>query len=340
MTQSSAVAALVPIWQRVLQQSSVDANDNFFDLGGTASSASKLFEEIAKTFGRDLPPALICTAPTVETLAALLQNPNPLRIPPLLLMRAGADDLPVFIAHGLGDTVLELSGLVGKIKSRRPIYGMQARGVDGVDEPFTSIEDMAEFHLDAIKHLQRQGPYFLIGYSLGGLVTLEIAQRLSAAGERIALLALLDSYPDKSHLSATQHALLLLRLAKRRVWSLVESALTRPALNQPRSQISEDGGRNLSLGNKSDSRSRVKQRVRDAAYLALKQYRPRFYRGRIKFVKAGISTYFPDNPTAVWAHLAQQFDVETVPGNHFGMLNEQCETVGSLLSRYLSEADS
>jgi acetoacetyl-CoA synthetase len=332
MTRASTVEALIPIWQRVLQRSSVGppigANDNFFDLGGTASSAIKLFDEIGKIFGRDLPPVLIYVAPTIETLVALLADPAPPRVPPLLRMKAGTDHPPIFIAHGLGDTVLELSSLVGKIKTLRPIYGMQARGIDGIDEPLTSIEDMAQFHLEAIRRLQAHGPYFLVGYSLGGLVTLEIAQRLSAHGEKIGLLALVDSYPDKGQLSLTQRGLLYFRLAKRRFWS------------QGRTRL-QDSERTTDapLGNQPDS-VKVTQQMRYAASLALRQYRPRFYPGRIKFVKAEIGTCFPDNPTAVWAHLARQFDVETVPGDHLSMLTTECETVGAVLSRYLEEADS
>ena len=337
MTQASAAETLIPIWQRVLQRASVGppigANDNFFDLGGTASSATKLFDEIAKTFGRDLPPVLIYAAPTIGTLAALLNDLTPPRVPPLLRMKAGIDQTPVFIAHGVGDTVLGLSGLVGKIKTVHPIYGMQARGIAGVAEPFTSIEGMAEYHLDAIKGVQAHGPYFLIGYSLGGLVALEIAQRLTASGEKIALLALLDAYPDKRYLSATQYALLRCRLAQRRVWALIQSP---PGSTRPRiPKLAEGAHRPNHPG-----LVRAIQKMQESAYLALRQYRPRFYPGKIKFVKAEISTYFPDNPAAVWAHLARQFDIETVPGDHLHMLSEQCDTVGTVVSRYLDEADS
>jgi thioesterase domain-containing protein len=333
MTQASAAEALGPIWQRVLQLPAVGANDNFFDLGGTASLATQLFDEIAKTFCRDLPPELIYAAPTVETLAALLEDPTPPRVPPLLLMKAGPDHPPVFVAHGLGGSAFELSDLVGKIKSQHPIYGMQARGIDSVDEPFTTIEDMAQFHLDAITRLQPHGPYFLVGYSLGGLVTLEIAQRLSAAGEKIALLAMLDTYPDKRCLSAAQYALLGFRLARRRVWSLVKSAhgTTRQQIPEPTEDAPRGNRPVLVLAT---------EKMQDSSYLALRRYRPRFYPGSIKFVRAQIRTYFPGNPTAVWGHLARQFDLETVPGDHFSMLRERCEAVGSVLSRYLDESDS
>jgi thioesterase domain-containing protein len=324
---------LLPIWQRVLQRTSIRATDNFFDLGGTASSAARLFAEIAEAFGRDLPPVMICAAPTIETLAALLEEPTPPRIPPLLLLKAGTEHPPVFIAHGLGGDVLGLADLVGKIESRHPIYGMQSRGIDGIDEPIASMDQRAQFHLDAIKQLQPHGPYFLIGYSLGGLATLEIAQRMSAQGEKIALLALVDTYPDKNHLSVVQSALLTVRQAKRRAGTMIKWALGRAQSQSPGN--GGDGGRRPSV-----VIAQVAQRMREADYSAGRGYHPRFYGGRVRFVKAGINGYFPYNPTAVWAHLVKEFDLETTPGDHVGLVTTHCKDLGSVLSRYLQESDA
>ena len=80
------------------------------------------------------------------------------------------------------------------------------------------------------------------------------------------------------------------------------------------------------------------QHVRDCAYQALKRYRPHYYSGKIKFVRAEISSDFPDDPVAVWANLAAEFEVETVPGDHLGILTTHFESLGSVLSRYLQEA--
>ena len=159
---------------------------------------SRLFAEIANAFGRDFSPVTICAAPTIETLAGLLEEPKPPRIPPLLPLKAGAENPPVFITHGLGGDALGLSDLVGKNRLlRHPIYGMQARGIDGIAEPLSSIEERAQFYLDAIQQLQPHGPYFLIGYSLGGMVMLGIWPNVLSAGrEKIALLTLVDTYPD------------------------------------------------------------------------------------------------------------------------------------------------
>jgi acetoacetyl-CoA synthetase len=336
ITKTSAVEFLLPIWQRVLRRSSVQTKDNFFDLGGSPTSAVQLFSEVAEVCGRHLPAVLIYSAPTIEALAEVLEQPGPPRVPPLLLLKARAGHPPIFIAHGLGDTVFDLFPMVERIETTHPIYGMQARGIDGVDEPLASVEEMAQFHLEAIKQLQTHGPYFLIGYSLGGLVALEIARRLSAAGERIALLALLDSYPHRNQLGLTQNALLSFRLAKRRIF-LPRAATLRGTRAESSGRV--DG--NTSFGGQSpESMRRIMQRMRDDAYQALKRYHPQYYAGRINFVKPEISTDFPDNPAAVWSQLAEQFDVETIPGDHWSMLTTEFEKLGSILSGYLREASS
>jgi len=198
---------------------------------------------------------------------------------------------------------------------------MQARGIDGLDEPLARIEEMAEFYLDAIKKLQPRGPYVLVGYSLGGLVVLEMAQRLAANGENVALLAMLDAYPHIRYLSLGQRVRLIARQGRQGLHSLAN--LSGSAPYQP-----PDG---VAL-------TQAMQRVRDSAYLALTRYRPRFYPGKIRFVRAEISSAFPDDAAAVWARLAGRFEVETVPGDHLGMIATHYESLASVLSRYLEEA--
>jgi len=336
MTRASAVEVLAPMWQRVLQLPSIPAGANFFDLGGNLSSASRLFAEIAEATGRNLSPVLIYVAPTIESLATVLERPGPLRVPPLLLLKAGTEPPPVFIAHGIGGTVFGFFDLLQKIRLPHSIYGMEASGIDGVSEPLTSIEDMAELYLDAIKQVQPHGPYYLIGYSLGGLVTLEMAQRLFAGGEKVGLLAMVETYPEKKHLATMQRWLLSFRFARRRSWSFIESIAGRT-----RSHPSEVTGGNLAHQTPSETAAdRAMRRIEEAEYLAWKNYHPRFYPGTIKFVRAETSTHFPDDAAAVWSHLAAKLDVETVPGDHLGILTTDFEKLASVLTRYLDEASA
>jgi thioesterase domain-containing protein len=198
---------------------------------------------------------------------------------------------------------------------------------------------MAQFYLDAIRQVQPHGPYLLAGYSLGGLVTLEMAQRLTAAGEKVALLAMLDSYPDIRYLSFGQRALLLTRLATRHATTTMKlpvsealSLILRPS--HRRSTAPSVSYKPPASG----PLSPAMQRARECAYLALTRYRPKFYLGKINFVRAEIPTDFPADPAAVWSHLAAQFEVETVPGDHLGIMSTHFESLASALSRYVKAA--
>jgi thioesterase domain-containing protein/acyl carrier protein len=337
------IEVLTPIWERVLQLSSIGVDENFFDLGGDSILAVNLFSEIEQVCGLQLPPVMIYHAPTIATLAAQMEQPTASPFPPLVLLKAGTGAPPIFIAHGLGGSVIDFFQLVRHIQTQQPIYGMQARGIDGVDEPFDRIEDLAQFYLDAIKEVQPHGPYFLIGYSLGGLVTLEMAQHLSQEGEQVALLAMLETYPYSGFLPLGQRVHLVSRVVKDRIYALAKLPL-RDALAQlvmppkRRFYISKNGSG--SVWNRPPSgvaATPALQRARESAYRALIQYRPRAYSGKIKFVRAEIITDFPSDPASVWANLAAQFEVDTVPGDHLGILGTEFASLASVLSRYLRE---
>jgi acetoacetyl-CoA synthetase len=333
------VEMLTPIWQRVLQLSSVDVEDNFFDLGGDSTLALHLFNEIARSCGRELPPVTIYVATTIAALAAVLEQPAELRVPTLVRLKDGIAEPPLFITHGLGGSVIDFFQVVKHIQTPHSIQGMQAKGIDGAEEPFDRIEEMAQFYLDAIRQVQPHGPYLLAGYSLGGLVTLEMAQRLISNGEKVALLAMLDSYPDIRYLSLAQRAQLVARLATQRATTAMKlpvgealSLIVRPSRRRATApKVSYQPPVDVSL-------SPAMQRARECAYLALTRYKPRFYPGKIKFVRAEIPTDFPADPAAVWAKLADQFEVEAVPGDHLGIMSTHYEKLAAAISRYVDEA--
>jgi acetoacetyl-CoA synthetase len=324
----STIEVLTPIWQRLLRRPSIGPEENFFDLGGDSSLALELFNEIAKISGQELPPVMIYQAPTIAALAAVMEEPLVPRLAPLLLMKPGTAWPPVFFAHGLGGSAIDFYQPVKHLRASNPVYGIQSRGLDGLEEPLERIEDMAQFSLEAIREVQPQGPYLLVGFSLGGLLALEMAQRLRESGQEISLLALLDAYPHRSFLSLEQRTRLTTRQAGRRLSSAVrkfqfsgyaeDSELLKPLDGNPLSP--------------------VMKRVRESARTALIRYQPRFYKGRMKFVRAAIATEFPDDPAAVWSPMAEKVEVDTVPGDHLGIITTHFEPLADVLSRYIQEA--
>ncbi len=318
MPTSTMVEVLTTIWQRLLQLPSVGVDENFFDLGGDSALALELFHEIALAGARELPPVMIYHAPTIHALAELLEQPTTPQVPPLVQLKAGSQEPPIFIAHGLGGSVMDFYQVVKCIQTARAIHGLQAKGIDGSEEPHESIEEMARHSLHAVRQLQPHGPYLLVGFSLGGLVTLEMAQQLIASGERVGLLAMLDSYPHISCLSPMQRT----RLSARQTWRRVARRLQWLGVSPPYETIVDV------------SRSPVQQKFRDCSYRALEKYRPRFYPGKIDFVRAAIPTDFPDDPAAVWSSLARQFELKTVPGDHLGMMTAHFESLAAVISGY------
>ncbi len=260
--------ALTDLWQRLLQRSPIGLDENFFDLGGDSSLAVELFNEVSKLCGRDLPAVMIYQTPTIGALATLLEQTAVPRLPPLVQLRPGTDQAPVFIAHGLGGSAMDFFQPVRFLDTLRPIYGMQAKGFEGAEEPLDRIEDMAEYFLGAVRKIQPRGPYFLMGFSLGGLITLEMAQQLLESGEKISLLAMLDAYPHKNFLSAAQRARLAALQAGRKVSRLLQGGVA--ISNQ---QESEKIAPEVNVPT-----TPAMVRVRESAYLALSRYRPRYYR--------------------------------------------------------------
>jgi acetoacetyl-CoA synthetase len=328
---SSKIVVLADIWQRVLRRSSTQIEDNFFEIGGDPSFAVQLFAEIGNLVGLHYPPEFIYQFPTIASLTALLELPSPLVFPQLALLKSGTAP-PVFFVHGLGGSVFEFFHLVKHLSSAHAFYGLHVKGMDGIEQPLERIEDMAQFHLEAIRRVQPHGPYFLVGYSLGGLITIEIARCLLEAGEKLELLAMLDAYPHRRYLPPGQHAKLIFRLIGRRAFSGIRRLA-------PGSDSSSElrNARSLNGRGAATSTRAIQERIRHHATRALENYRPKFFPGKIRFIRAATPTEFPVDPAAVWTNLFGALSVETTPGDHESMLTAHSASLGDILSRYLLE---
>ncbi|MGA7441928.1 MAG: alpha/beta fold hydrolase, partial [Candidatus Sulfotelmatobacter sp.] len=339
---STTPETLTSIWQRVLQRSSVNVDDNFFELGGSLSSADMIFAEIARQYGRELPSATIYHAPTIAALASVLERPTLPQFSPFVQLKAGTQKPPILIAHGL-DGLTSFSRLAKHIRTGHPVYGIQARGVDGMEEPYDRIEDMAQFYLDALGQVQPKGPYILIGYSFGGLVALEMAQRLSRNEENVALLVLIDAYPHPRFMSRDQRLRLFARRIRRHLSEMKHMDASEAASYflrglEHRLRIARIGRRENHVVRKSHlSLARTTLHVKTRAYVALRHYRPQFYKGKIKFVGAQINSYFPGDPSSVWRKLTHEFEAEIVPGNHLNIVSTQFEGLADVLTRFVTE---
>jgi amino acid adenylation domain-containing protein/non-ribosomal peptide synthase protein (TIGR01720 family) len=185
---------LVRIWEQVLGQTAIGVTDDFFDLGGHSILAMKLVSAIQTWFGLALPLTHLLAHPTVERLAVSLQRAgDPQGWHPLVEIKRGASGAPLFLLPGAGGNVIYFHTLARHLTTPRPIYGLQAVGLDGVTPPLESVEAIAELNVREMRRAWPSGPYLLAGHSFGGQVALEMAQQLRRQGQAVGLLAVLDT---------------------------------------------------------------------------------------------------------------------------------------------------
>lgn len=183
------------IWRQVLAVDRIGVHDNFFDLGGHSLLAVRLMSLVQERFGRQLPLSSLFEAPDIARQAALLDRGDGAGSPLVCLQPQGTKP-PLFCVHAVAGDLLAYRALARHLGEARPFYGLQAPGIASGAHP-GSIEGLAALYLDAIRTVQPTGPYRLAGWSMGGVIAYEMARQLREAGERVASLALIDSYtPD------------------------------------------------------------------------------------------------------------------------------------------------
>ncbi|QDL10988.1 hypothetical protein DP113_26435 [Brasilonema octagenarum UFV-E1] len=202
---------IAQIWEEILGIQPVGVTVNFFDLGGHSLLAVRLFAQIEKKFGKKLPLSTLFQSGTVEALAEMLHSEEEKPVGEQVLVTARGDDKsgtlwsslvpiqpngskrPFFCIHPLGGEILCYRPLALHLGSDQPVYGIQPQGLDGKHTPLTRIEDMAAHYIKEIQTIQPNGPYYLGGYSLGGIIAYEMAQQLHSLGEKVRVLAMLDT---------------------------------------------------------------------------------------------------------------------------------------------------
>lgn len=190
---SGLESELTAIWEALLGQSGIGLDDDFFELGGHSLLAARLFAQIQKRLGKQLPLASIIQAPTIRKLAAVIRDCNwGAPWSSLVKLSDGGPHLPLFLIHPIGGNILTYKELAVRLVGQ-PIYGLQAQGLDGRSPAASSVESMAAHYIQALRTIQPEGPYSLGGFSAGGMVAFEMARQLSDSGSKVAFLAIVDS---------------------------------------------------------------------------------------------------------------------------------------------------
>ncbi len=197
---------LQAIWQELFETSFVGREANFFHLGGSSLLALRFAARFETAFGRPLPLPLFFRAPTIAALGEYLAAGEEQRVSCLVPLQSEGAGAPFFCVHGAGGSSYWFNDLAALVGQKQPFYGIESpalsAGVTGDElDEMVAIPRLAARYVEEIRRIQPQGPYRIGGYSLGGLIAYEMARQLEAAGERISLLAIIDSNSPAALLS-------------------------------------------------------------------------------------------------------------------------------------------
>ncbi len=207
---------LAKLWAETLRQNRVGVHDDFFELGGSSLAVVRVAAR-ACDLGLPVGVADLLEHPTVASLAAAIATREPAgegaalrREGDVLVVLREGTQRPLFCVHPSGGSVAWYLPLAKALPPGRPVIGLQARGIDGgVDAQ--SMQGLAEDYVRRMRAHQPEGPYALFGWSMGGNIAQEMAIQLTAQGEQVDTLLLLEpAVPDEAGMFAVTEALELL----------------------------------------------------------------------------------------------------------------------------------
>ena len=296
-------------------------HEDFFQSGGDSLAASLMALDIEQRFEVEFPLSMFLERRTVAQIAEWLRAraDTPGCLVPVQPHGRGA---PLFVIPGGYGNVLFLRHLAQHLGPEQRLFALQStRSAAGLRQYYRDVAEVAVTYLEEIRRMQPTGPYLLTGYSFGGYVALEMAHRLLAAGEEIALLVLLDTYPPGPRRGASFADRLRLH-----VGNLHQL--------QPRRWPVYAANRLRSLAMKSTRFRSVRTILRTVGYvprqpmvasrIARYGYHPSPYPGRVVVIRARRrEAYVRWDPMGRWpAYLSGELSFLDVDGSHGDILHE------------------
>ena len=348
--RGKAEETVAEIFAEVLGLTGVGARDDFFDLGGDSLLVLELVARLEEEGGWGITPADLLEAPTPAGLAAPAARPE--RSPGMVVsLRRGDDGPPLFVVPGGEGSENELTifaRLARHLRPGIPVFGLRRPARVREDKP--RCETLAATFLEHLRVLQPKGPYFLAGECVGGILALEMARRLEADGERVALLALLDT-PRPGLARALGHRVVTA------TWPLhapFGESLARRIRHHTRNLVARERGRRwryllekLQIAARAligSGRAGALSAGGDGEHRSGRAYVGELLGHRLRPFGVPITLLVPEEPrrrdwTGGWSELAKgRLDLRLVPGDHASYIREHAAETAAVLDEALEKA--
>lgn len=317
-------AQMISLWENIIGIEGIGPDDDFFDIGGHSLLALRLFSRLKKEFNVNLPLAELVEAPTPRKLSALIDpeaaDEKEANRQWVHLVPFGAPLAPhqtLFCVHGAGGNVINFRDLAQALQTEWHLVGIQASGVDGVSPLLKTLDEMTDSYVAELKAYQPHGPYALSGFSSGGIIALEMAQRLKAAGEEVSALIFFDTFHPGQRPRRRSMKDYMQELIDGGPNYVIELFKDRNERRMVQEEAVLKAEKAQAAGDIVPFELRDSQLVHNIL-TALKGYEPQMYSGRIIQIAAKDVWWMYDHipPHRGWTDLMPQLEVIEVDGDH------------------------
>jgi len=325
---------LATIWSEVLKIKQIGSDEDFFEIGGHSMIAVTLMVKIEKELGTRLPLAVLFDHGTIHEMALLIdKKAEPVSWGSLVPIRSKGAKKPLYLIHGAGLNLLLYTTIVSHLDPDQPVFGLQAKGLDGVDEPLYSIEEIAAYYNEEILKIDKSGSYALAGFSMGGQLAYDMARQLLEAGYKVSFLGVFDTVSEnvsdlhipffKRYVLRTDRifhqifwtagTFLKMPLNKKYEFFALKMRTLKQKITKDDYEYKHEGA---SLGKQSEL-PKYLHKVHRANYLALEKYILPPYPGKLHLFRAMDQKFYIKEPVAYgWDEFVEEVVIHHIPGEH------------------------
>lgn len=336
------------------EEQEVDRAARFMSLGLDSLTLIGLAGELAELLGRELSANDLWEHESIEALSQYLDPSGEASVPiaeasvaqmsevqsqsqladvsrwtPVQALQPHGSKRPLILIHGIAGGVNCYRELAQCMGDDQPVFGLQQS-----PESPPSVEQMASMLVDALKTIQRKGPYRLGGYCFGGVVAFEMARQLEEKNEA-CLVELIDAPMSRSvpnfgvgprAIAACRHVIYGPTFLAR------EAVMEWPAFHGRLQRRIGRWSHRIRLRAGLTQQPRVEQRALEMFsqprkihlhnMTAMRDYRPQAYGGRVVLLQSTEFRFIHSRQLACWRRLASSgLEVRRIRGSHDMLLS-------------------
>ncbi|NEP60084.1 MAG: amino acid adenylation domain-containing protein, partial [Symploca sp. SIO2G7] len=187
---------LVTIWTEVFHCELISIHEDFFELGGNSFLALQLISKINQKLDINISLGMLFQYPTIAEIANFILKTTNASVKPTYLVpiQVTGTQPPLFCIHPIGGQVMVYQHLAACLGLDRPMFALQSRAINDPVQEHSSINQMAVEYAKAIRQHQPHSPYYLMGWSMGGVIAVSVAKELEKQGQNVAFVGLVDAF--------------------------------------------------------------------------------------------------------------------------------------------------